>query len=311
MSKVVDLRGGKKARPPAKAAAPVRKANERSRRESPARTRRLKMIGLKTGFFLILVVGFISAASALTYLPSLLLARIDIAGVSELSPALVRAAADTAIYDGSWFVAPDNLLFLPKEKMHIAVAALPRVKEASISRSSMFAQAVTVTVKERVAYADWCVTGLECYLMDEGGFIFAHDRGEAKVITTVFSGGIATGTPILGTTFGSGHFHDLVDLAVQLRAQQFQTHSISLETGQDFSAALSNAESASSSPFSLRATIDAEMKTVVRNLQLALQSDVLRDAGPLDYIDLRFGNRVYFKAQGAITPAAASVDTAP
>lgn len=291
MSKVVDLRG-KKPKPIARVA--VRKANERPRRESPARARRLKRHGLKLSAIAILAVGFSWAVSVATYAPSLLISRFDVEGISTLSPGLVEAAAQTALYDGSWYIAPNNLFVFSKEKMTAAIKALPRVKTVSVSRASMLAQAVTITVEERAPYARWCVD-TECYLLDDDGFIFARDMSETRAVETFFSGGFATGTSPIGKTYAEGHFLLFRDLIRNLEEKHYRARTLALEEGKDFSAVIASTQAASSSPFTIRASSDVDAKTLVRNLELALQSDTLRDVRALDYIDLRFGNRVYFK----------------
>ncbi len=51
--------------------------------------------------------------------------------------------------------------------------------------------------------------------------------------------------------------------------------------------------------FLLKVSYGADAGTLVKNLQLVLQSDVLQGKrDKIEYIDLRFGNRVYYKLKG-------------
>jgi len=64
---------------------------------------------------------------------------------------------------------------------------------------------------------------------------------------------------------------------------------VSVENEQDFKVSLLQR-------FALRASFGADADTLVRNLQDVLSSDTLRGKeNKIEYVDLRFGNRVYYK----------------
>ena len=62
--------------------------------------------------------------------------------------------------------------------------------------------------------------------------------------------------------------------------------------------------------FVVKASFGADPDLLVRNLDLALSSPAMRNVKvPIEYIDLRFGNRIYFKPTTAKTPEAKPLAT--
>ena len=73
-----------------------------------------------------------------------------------------------------------------------------------------------------------------------------------------------------------------------------------MQNEQDFETRLSALSgSEKTGGFAVRASFGNDGEAVVKNLQLVLSSDVLRGReSELEYVDLRFGNRVYYKLKG-------------
>jgi hypothetical protein len=288
MSKVVDLRGKK---PKAPERPPVRRANTRSRRESPARTRRYKRHGLRSGVALVLVVGLAWAVSWASYLPQLRLTHIEVSGTHALSSNIVRAVAEAQVYDGRWFVAPDDILAFPAAAIVRTLESFPRIASASVTRPSPLSQTASVVVVEREPYARWCASASDCYLMDDGGFIFARAVDETPRSPVVFMGAIASTTNPIGMRFEPEHFAAIKSFVERFAETEYVPSVVTMGEGSDFTVTLPT--------FSVLASLGEDPATLIRNLELALQSETLaRATSSLEYVDLRFGDRVYFKTGG-------------
>jgi hypothetical protein len=235
-----------------------------------------------------LFVGLAWTVSWASYLPQLRLTHVEISGTHALSPNIVRAVTESQVYDGRWFLAPDDILTLPTTAIVRALESFPRIASASVTRPSPLSQTASVVVVEREPYARWCTPTDECYLMDDGGFIYARVADETPHSPVVFMGGFASTTMPIGTRFEDGHFAALKSFVDRFAETGYVPNVVTMDEGNDFTVALPG--------FSVRASLGEDPATLIRNLELALQSDTLAHAtSSLEYIDLRFGDRVYFK----------------
>ncbi len=281
----IDLRGKKPVRKPAPRAHVERKPQLKTRRR---KLRALALAGL------VLVIGACAyAIHWASYLPEYQVRTILVSGESGIRPELVEAFVGTQLDTGTRpFLSPRNVLVLNGARLSRAIAGfLPRVASATVTKDSMLATAIQVTLHEREPYARWCATADDCYAMDASGYVFEHAPHPLAASTTlVFSAGMATDTPPIGQSFAAGRMGTIRTLLDALVHAGFAPPGLSVD-GDDAAIPLGG--------FSVRTTLDQDPGDIVRNLQLVLGSDALAGKeGELDYIDLRFGNRVYFKLKG-------------
>ena len=279
--------------------------NSRSKREKPARRSSLRERRRRTRTLMVLSVFTLLAAvlygvSWASYLPQFSVGSITVAGTKELRSEIVLAYAETVFFDGTYaFLSPQNIFFYPRERLERAIREhFPRTRSVQVSRESLLAQAVIVTVEEREPFARWCRSvyteegdSAECYLLDETGFIFAPAATSSNSDTQyVFRGSLPESGPPLGQGFLSEKFPEIVVFLRELERNDFSPVGIS-EDAQDLFLMLARG-------FELRVSLETLEKSV-RNLQLVLSSDALRGReSELEYVDLRFGNRVYYKFKG-------------
>lgn len=260
-----------------------------------ARRRRLRLLGLLA---LVLALGGITyGVHWLSYVPQLTIQEVTIEGASAVPQQLVKTFVETALDDGSYhFLSRSNVLLYPRTAIEKGVVAFfPGIRSAVVSHPAPLAPNIIVTVVERTPYAKWCDTAQICYKMDEDGFVFGYATSTEYVpfvSSYVFSGGLTDGESI-GHSYASGHFAGIRALLSVLQQQVSITPvSVALAEGQDFEVQFVEG-------FSLKASFGADTSLLARNLKLALHSDVLAGKeAELEYIDLRFGNRVYYKLRG-------------
>ncbi|MDO8575897.1 MAG: hypothetical protein Q7R90_01120 [bacterium] len=305
-SGVIDLRGGRSPKSPPRGQVPLfsPRTPEPPRRPMPLRARRRRVRALVAVGVLVLCGVVVYAVSWISYLPQFNISGISVVGAGGIKEELIRRSVETVLDDGAYRILSRRNIFLyPRAELEKAVASLHPVKSARITRPSVFATDIIITIEERQAFARWC-TGMyqgECYLMDAGGFIYAP-MGWAGAATSstqyVFAGGlpprdgIATSTYPIGQSFVQAHLPGLLSLLTYLGQAGFTPLGAEVENGQDILIPLQEG-------FLLKASFGADANTLVKNLELVLSSDVLKGKTELlEYVDLRFGNRVYYKLKG-------------
>lgn len=298
MARIVDLRKGK-----APAAAQPRlplPGGPKEKRISPLRQRRRRIRSAVVFLIALVLAALAYVVHAVSYLPVLSIQRVEVSGIEKTDPDSIRAYIDERLGAGSFhYISPRNILFYPKQELEAGIiSAFPRIVHASISRATPLSTTINIALGERHSYAMWCALGAAsttpCYALDDSGFIFeevASTTHGAFETSYVFEGGLE-GEPI-GQSFIAGRFPSL--LAV-LRVLQQETGLVPLRVQilpeQDFSVAFEQG-------FYIKASYGQDGGMLSRNLELILGSEALRDRrGELEYIDLRFGNRVYYKLKG-------------
>lgn len=147
------------------------------------------------------------------------------------------------------------------------------------------AETVTTTVT-RVTHV-WD----DCYYINDSGFIFAHLLPDDMNMWVKYTGALAEGDPV-GQTFSEPDYVSALNQFVRLLDSELavdvshvvsfdgQTYIIYADDGQQF-----------------LIDINDNLNSTFTNLETLFEQDAINDAqfGNIEYIDLRFGNRVYYK----------------
>ena len=273
---------------------------------------------LGTVVALVVIVAIVYGASLASYSPRFSVQEVRVAGANEISQDILRYYVDTRLHDGRQaFFSRANIFLYPRSSIeHAVVEFFPRIKSVKISRESLFATAITVSIEERETFARWCTlmlgtgNGEECYFLGENGFIFARATSSAKTLSSyVFRGGLpampahagqtglSSTTAAIGQQYLPGSFAGVLALLDRLGQAGFSSSEIVAKDDQDFSVRLQQG-------FEIRVSYGADVGALVKNLELILASEPLRGKeSELEYVDLRFGNRVYYKLKGGAETA--------
>ena len=264
-----------------------------SAREAPKlvrlRTKRIRHRMLVTLASIVGVITFVGILGAASHLNVLAIHDITIKGVKSLPPEALTASARTPLTDvGFRLFSHKNMFLYPKEEIATVLRnEYPQIKRIAVSRDSLFAQAIQVTIQEHEEFAKWCSPEDVCYLMDEDGFIFMPADDPLSPFY-IFKKGLAPGEPI-GQTFLRGRIHDLRSLFRALEREGYTPRELTVVNEKDFSLKLDHGPE-------LKMAFDVPYADALANLQTALDAEGVRDRfAELLYIDLRFGNRVYYK----------------
>ncbi len=202
------------------------------------------------------------------------------------------------------FIARDNIFAYPKEELRAGIMrTFPRLKSVRIGRGGMFGTTLIVNVDERSPYAIWC-TGTEprsCYVFDDNGLIFASaERAGKPEMPYLFFGGLASSTDPVGSIFLPDTLQGVQDLLQRMREARFIPVNVHVLDEQDYTIDLTNG-------FTIKASFGQDIDTIVHNLELVSVAPALRGKeATLEYIDLRFGNRVYYKFKNIEAPEEAA-----
>ena len=305
---VVDLRAR---RVPARRGTSSSSRPPREQKRMPLRARRRRISAALWFSICLVLCAAAYGVHWVSYLPQFNVSRIEVTGAKLFPPELIKTFEESELYDGSFaYISHSSIFFFHRERMEQdLVANFPRIKSARISRSSSFSPVMYVDISERQPFAKWCGAApvdqfastsvsdaLTCYQMDDTGYVFAWFDATSTPHSAFaepyeFTGDISR-EPI-GSTFIPGRLLGLLELLATLK-QQVNVHpvSVKIESAQDFAVTFAQG-------YSLKASFGVESGTLARNLKLVLNSESLSaKQDQLEYVDLRFGNKVYFKLQG-------------
>jgi len=135
--------------------------------------------------------------------------------------------------------------------------------------------------------------------MDETGYLFDESPFFSGEVYFRFFGPIDNTDSPKGANFSSGEFQNLVIFKESLKDLDIRPVAIFLKEDKDIEVILSSSQSLREAPKIIFKS-DSDLNKMVENLQSALSADPLRDDfknkyDSLKYIDLRFGNKVYYK----------------
>jgi len=282
---IIDLKKGTPAR------TKVREASRTPGKVRPVRlkTRRRNQRMYTAALCLLAGIGMIGILGASTHIQQLAVSDVTVSGARHLVPeSLTNAVQSHLTSDRFELFSRANMFLYPKRTIEADLAQeFPRIKTVSVARESLLASALVVAVEERSPYASWC-TESECYVLDARGFIFA-EKSETTEREYTFYGGLAGTQSPIGQVFLEGRLHGVVALLDALKNAGFPPQSFSVTNEKDFAITLASGQQ-------LLGSFEKSNEEFLRNLTTTLQAESLQGKfETLQYIDLRFGNRVYYK----------------
>ncbi len=216
--------------------------------------------------------------------------KIDVSGslqVPEERIVEVVRQGITGTYLG--FIPKAHSLLYPRAALKKElIKAFPTFSKVSISRSSL--AALHVAVRERQPQALWCAGMFGCFLVDETGFVFAPaETGTEKLYYRLEKE--ATSSPLGTEVLHSGSLAASVAFLKELQTLGFNPERMLFQREKDIEVLLSD---------NVRLLLkEGDYARAFSNLRTLLsQGDVLpgtKAVPNVEYIDLRFGNKIYFK----------------
>ena len=267
------------------------------------RRRRLMWVKVASGTAVVAIA--VVLAFYMAHLPALTIAEVDVSGTALVPADAVKALAEAELQGSFAFVIPrDNALVAPTASIKKAIAdAYPAAAAVSVSRPNLKTLAIAIT--ERTPAALWCpgipageisaedaATGTpaaaneDCYRMDGKGFIFATATPDMAFVKYF---GDVSGGPV-GSTYLSGDFASLDGTVAGIASslQQTPEEVLADPSGTDVSVAFDSGGV-------LRFIRTTDRATILENVASVFASQSFKDHQNFDYIDFRFGDKVYVK----------------
>lgn len=261
----------------------------------PSRARRIQRLAFAKRLFLFLAVAAVAGGSFLFLFrqKDFLVSRIVIEGNAAVAAADISAIADR-ILDGSYFgVIPKRaVLFYPRENIEKAISTIPWISSARVGLDGV--TTIKIRVNERAPLYIWCAAYLtqSCYFMDAAGIAFAAAPEYSNNVFMRFYGPLEGNGSVPGKYLPEARFKELIRFIDTLNGIS-ETVVTVVKRENDFELTLTKG-----GHILLPASFSTD--AALSNLTAALAADPLKakfksSRGTLDYFDLRFGNKVFFK----------------
>ncbi len=269
----------------------------RSRRRE-VREYRARLIASGVSAGVVLCIGLLVWYGARR--PEVTISEINVSGGSTVSHEVVRDKIKSALSGNYALLIPHRFSFMyPQQAIVDGVNAIPRVHGATVIRSSR--NELEVSFEEYVPYALWCdatpsadAPAPKCLFVDERGYAFAEAPpllGQTLVRFITEERPPAVGAYVYDTATLLRYQHFVEAIA---QNHEHRLSAITETKDGDFVLHLSG-------DVDLLMTKDADIQDIFDTLESMFESEEFKDL-PLDsfeYIDLRFGNKVYVKKRGA------------
>lgn len=278
--------------------------------------------------FFILLFGLLTIFILLTYLSrldSLNIAEIQITGNKIVDSAVLKGAVGEQIAGKYlWLFPKTNTLIYPQSAIKNGLQdKFKRIGDINLSIKNN--TVLEVSIIEREAKYTWCgvdspetASGAEistgnqkCYFLDEDGYAFDEAPYFSGNVYFKFYGLPAQAGSVenpLGSYFSKQNFKELISFKDTLVAMGLKPMALYVTNNGDMEIFLSRENTNGTMP-KIIFKGDADFKNIAENLQAALHTEPLQSKfknnySALEYIDLRFENKVFdkFSVQGESAP---------
>lgn len=284
-------------------------ATQRKKRRMPLKQRRAyKRRGVLYAAGITMVLAA-AGLSALTFHPSVAISSVIVEGTRQISPVQIETATLQAL------VAHEGMFYSRNTVITADLSGVadrlrkdfPRIEDVSVRRYGM--NTIKVSLTERIPFATWCDAAGEgaCYHVDETGFIF--EVASETHVSPSLRGGVTQGES-MGEYVLPGLFNRLRGFIVAFREIDMDSNAISIsDDGVDVR--MSFAENPD-----VIVLLDDDPARVAQTINTARSAAPVKEKySNLEYIDARFGNRLYYKSRSATAneqdTAAALEDISP
>lgn len=199
-----------------------------------------------------------------------------------------------------WFIPKTNIFLYPQEEIERVLSKkYPRI--SSISVVTLDKGVLSVEIRERQAFALWCNTVpvgesiSQCYFLDKDGFVFDRAPQFSGDAYFKYYGIVPYEAPIGSYYLASTtRFHELSDFVESVKLLSISPLYVSTKNQESFELFIFGGGKI------LFDTQEGLGKIAERlSALLKTQNLVPREGGELliEYIDLRFGNKMFFKSR--------------
>ncbi len=250
-----------------------------------------------------LVVVSVLLLAQLSQLHALRITKLSFSGNKNVPIEDMASLIRENLSGSYWHLFPKQNVFLVRtndleEQLR---AAFPRLKRVMINRVNF--GTLSVLVEEREPFAFWCNGADTCFFLDKAGFIFAPAAQFSKNSTFVrYAGGEADAEHPVGSLFTSESAFEAIQTFIGELKRQLHFRTMRVESeGERMTFIVVPA--GSNETFSIFVTATTSYDTALADLDTIVASSDFKEAVPalsdLEYIDLRFGNKVFYTTKNS------------
>lgn len=227
--------------------------------------------------------------------PFIVINNLSVSGNSMVAADDILKTAKNILADSYFGLFTKSNIFIYPEKniRQTLTAVFPAIKNVRGNLKNW--QTLQLSVEERAPFALWCQSAdsANCFYLDDNGLIFAGAPIFSDNIFFKFLGGEinASSSPLGKNFLPSGEFRRLNFFLDSLAPLGLTPATFEVDTVQ--------AQIYLKSGGRLIIAASADLSLILENLETILRSDNLKKAlargGIIDYIDLRYGNKVFYK----------------
>jgi hypothetical protein len=271
------------------------------------KARRIRLLIL----FTVLVLSLFAGVAYFSAYPRLTIHTIDVSGNRIINASDIQTAVSNDI-SGRYMhlFARDNILLYPKQKIQNDLrATFPRIKSVTISLDHF--NTLVVAIDEREAAFLYCgdtipqvpsQVGENCFFLNNDGYIFStapYFSGDVYFKYYMKLPDTAT-TPLGSQMMSPDQFHALASFIDKVQALGFDPIYLSGDTDGIDTLYINNQINSTNPTIIFKA--DDDLSVVLDNLKVALAQSAFADQihtkyATLEYIDLRFKDKVLYKFQ--------------
>ena len=282
-------------------------------RTKQARMRERRRIVIRITILLVLLLSLIGGSLyALTW-EGFRIQDVVVSTNGALSPQEVTELAMSHIHGSSLLFVPRTSIFLLDTKglQSTILDTFPRIDSIQVRRTSI--TSAVIQIRERASEALWCgdvvppiayarssarVTSAEeawgtCYLLDHSGYIYARAPVYTGSQYPRYYGSLEKAQPVGQHFIDTGEFLTLQHFFDVLEKKQLEPVALLLLDERDMEVYLGNG-------LRIIAARDHAPEALTNRIHASLEAEVFDLSRRIDYVDFRFGSKVFVKYRDAL-----------
>ena len=211
-----------------------------------------------------------------------------------MNAVLVESFIRSYIASGSLAAWGGNILFLDAEELEEKIKEeFPVIDEARIKKDFL-ERAISVELAEKKSIGIWCVDPNPCFYLEKRGGIFEEaPQAEGSLILLIKTQGVSE-IPPLGAKVVDENF---LDFMLKIKEDLFSSVNVGVKEF-SFKSGSFDVQALTTEGFKIFFDGKKNPADQAANLKIMLEEKIKEERANLEYIDLREGNRIYYKLKG-------------
>ncbi|MCI0619722.1 hypothetical protein L0Y40_01655 [Candidatus Wolfebacteria bacterium] len=266
-------------------------------RTQTLRQRRRQIVIEGMAYLLAIIGSVILLLSQLSMVEATAIRTVNVRGNSATpSPQLLDVVREKVRGHYLYLFSRGNILLYPRFSIEREIVKrFPRVKDVDVDVENL--TTISVTVAERKEVAKYCASDTRCFLLDADGFIFAPALVASDVSASLFVYRVTEAARAIGDrVLAPDAFRSLNGFVVSARGLGIGPVELTIVGDREYRLLLRGGAEIIFDPAD-------GYSQILENLRIVLGANELKtrlEDGRLievDYIDLRYGNKVFYKLE--------------